>query len=307
LARRKSTEAAPESPYTGRSPQIAGLTVQNVPDHGMKVNSTASDDPLEQRAATVLALLGIADPGADPLLRGRVMTFIECNGFEGVLRAARVTARRVSREPIADSWAYAVQVFNGTLARLSFLYSLVHLVENALRSQVDLAYVRAWGPDWYLVPSRYVPPGRKSEFVGDAAHRHLRWDPRADPRQPRCILPLASSAASLEGISFGWLVQIVLHGHTGHLQRVLVNPDETVVRRSQAERLLNIARRARNAVAHNRAIPDEEFREAVDALVRLLEALRFDVPKALNRIERTRLSLVGARLRRLGVPLERPA
>lgn len=118
---------------------------------------------------------------------------------------------------------------------------------------------------------------------------------------------LESSAASLEGISLGWLVQIVLHGHTGHLRQVLVNRDGTVVRRSQAERLLNTATRARNTVAHNRAIPDEEFREAVDALMRLLEALRFDAPKALNRIERTRRSLVRDRLRRLGVPLERPA
>ncbi|MGH2355620.1 MAG: hypothetical protein ACRDJN_28775 [Chloroflexota bacterium] len=277
----------------------------------MKVNTprtaaAAPADLLEQRVIAILAALGPSALSADPGLRGRVRAFIECNGYEGVHRAARITARKARREAVSDPWAYTVQVFNGTLARLSYIYGLVHLVENALRSQVDLAYTRAWGPNWYLIPSRYVPPGRENEFVGGIVHTRLRWDPRADPRRPKQILPLESSAAFLDGISMGWLVQLVLHGHAGHLHGVLVSLDGTVVRRSQAKKLLDIARRARNAVAHNRPVTNEEFREASAALVRLLEALRFDVPKALHRTERTRLSLVGALLRDMGVPLTRP-
>jgi hypothetical protein len=250
-----------------------------------------------------LAALGTADPDADPLLRGRVRTFIECNGYEGVLRAAQMTGRKARREAIADPWAYTVQVFNATLARLSYLYTLVHLAENALRSQVDLAFTRAHGANWYQFPAYYVPAGRENDFVGDATHQHLRWDTYTHPGLPRQIVALESSAAFLEGISMGWLVRMVLSGYGGPLRGVLLNPDGTVMRLNLAERLLEIARKVRLAVAHNHSITNEEFREAADALVRLLEALRFDVPRALQRIERVRLGLVGTAMRRMGITL----
>jgi|SRR5581483_9595968 len=99
------------------------------------------------------------------------------------------------------------------------------------------------------------------------------------------------------------LVQIVLHGHNGPLRLVLVHPDGTAVRYNQVRQLLDSARQVRNAVAHNRSLTDEHYHKASRTLVQLLKMLRFDVPRALLRIEAMRRAAVEEALKRMGASL----
>lgn len=249
----------------------------------------------------VLSTLGLsAVPPGDPDMRRRVSTFITCNGYEGVLRAAQYAAARAVKEHIEDPWAYTVRAYNNNLARLSFLYVLVHWTESGLRSQVDIRFTRPFGAQWYRFPERYLPVGLVQYFWGDAAHKELRWESAPTAVGGKRVADCGSGAEFLEQISLGWLAHIIVHGYDGHLGRFLVSPSGGQIIRSEAQSLLEAAKKARNAVAHNRYLTNDEYREASAKLLHLLKVLEFDVAKALQRIETARAAVVTRVLRELG-------
>ncbi len=252
----------------------------------------------DDRAASVLAVLNL--PKSDPPLLRRVRTFIECNGYEAILRAARYTAARAAKEPVHDPWAYTINVYNNNLARLEHLYVLTHWAENGLRSQVDLRMSAALGETWYRFPERYLPANQVDYFFGDASHRDLRWEADTHAARGRRVADLANPAEFLEQITLGWLTRIVVHNYHSYLRGILITLAGAPVTRDEAAALLDAAKTARNAVAHNRYLTNEQYRMAVAKLPRLLELLRFDVSKALQRIEGSRRVVVRRTLTELG-------
>jgi hypothetical protein len=217
------------------------------------------------------------------------------------LRAAQYTAKRAAKEPISDPWAYTVAVFNNNLARLGLLYDLTHWAESGIRSQVDLGLSVAFGDTWYRYPERYLPTHQLTYFIGDAAHRDLRWESDTRAAAGKRVADYPSPADFLEQITFGWLIQIVLHGYYAHLRGILVTRDGKPVTRDEAISLLEAARVARNAVAHNRYMTNEQYRWSITRLLRLLELLRFDVAKAIQRLARSRNAVVMQALKDLGI------
>jgi hypothetical protein len=264
-----------------------------------------SPPTLDARALQVLVTLGHPSTVAtdDPDLFRRVRTFIVCNGYEGVLRAAHYTASRSAKreigEDIGEPWPYTVRVFNNNLARMSHLYVLTHWAESGLRSQVDLRLTRPFGAAWYRFPERYLSAGRVQYFWGDAAHRELRWETDRAAAAGKRVADYGSGAAFLDQISMGWLVNIVVYSYEGHLGRFLVAASGDLVILTEAASLLDAAKKARNAVAHNRYLKNDEYREASAKLLRLLNALQFDVAKALLRVEAARRGVLGRALRDL--------
>lgn len=97
----------------------------------------------------------------------------------------------------------------------------------------------------------------------------------------------------------GWLVQIVVHGYSGYLRGILASPSGEMATLAEARALMQRARIARNVVAHNRYMTNEEFADAQAKLPRLLTLLRFDVRKALERSEAARSPVIAATLQQL--------
>lgn len=255
-------------------------------------------DPLTRRAATVLAALGIATNAA-PELHRHVKTFIACNGYDSVLRATRYTASQMTKEFVHDPWAYTIHVFNGHLARLSYLYTLTHWIESALRSQIDLRLTVALGDVWYRFPARYLPVRAAETFFGDAALRAIRWERDHNAVTGKRVAEYASAGEFIEELTVGWLIQIVVHGYHGNLRGMLATPMGNLATLPEARALLERARDARNVVAHNRYLTNEEFADAQSKLPRLLTLLQFDVRKALERSEAARSPLIAATLQQL--------
>jgi len=160
------------------------------------------------RVRAVFTTLKLA-PG-DMALRRQVGTFITCNGYQSVLRAAQLTAKQAEREDIADPWAYTIAVYNGNLARLSHLYTLTHWVENGLRSQFDLHYGATLGATWHRFPDQYLPRDSPANFLSLHASmgvesRDVPWSDRGRPRKE---IPRPADAA-LFVREFVWHVPVL--------------------------------------------------------------------------------------------------
>lgn len=272
----------------------------------MPGNNAASSQVPRDSAIVILRTLGYQRPDADPGLLARVEKFVACNGAEGVRRAAEGIQARVASGKVADPWGYTVEAYNRSLAQLSHLYSLVNLVESGLRSRVDIGYTRAVGPHWHRTPHLYLPsqpPYVVINFVADGGQPRIRWAPAGPGRQPTQIEDLGSGAAFLQELTFGWLNQLVLHGYTarGALHDILLTADGQRITHSEATALLAAAKDTRNDVAHNKYVSPNAYETARRSLVRLLDLLRFDVPRTIQRMERERVRLMRGVFEQVGL------
>jgi hypothetical protein len=222
---------------------------------------------------------------------------LACNPYSSVLRAARQTVKRSTRDGIEDLWAYTVSLYSGNLARLSHLYSLTHLAECGLRTQVDLRLTAAYGEKWHVSPDSYLPSHQIPRFVGDQTLKDITWSIDPTAMGGYRVQSPGSASDFLERITLGWLNQFILAGYVGPLREVLVTPEGRPLPYSQVEDLLDVARDARNDVAHNRYVPNERYAKAETKLVTLLSALRFDVANTLRRVDEARAALREAALK----------
>jgi len=258
------------------------------------VSNTSSGSPhhitLDDRAAEILTLLNVPDGERGTDLVRRVKTFIQCNGYDGVRRAAAGVGKQIAQDTqFRDSWAFTINAYNANLAHLSILYTLTHLVETSLRSNVDMLLTQAFRHgDWYRTPHLYLRREDIAYFVSDAMQPEIQWETVPGGKQPTQIRALNGSASFMEQLTFGWLMKIVLYGYqppNRFLAGTLLTPEGKAVSASQAEKLLSSAKNARNAVAHNHYIPLNAYQSAHQNLVTLLQLLRFDLVKAIPRIE----------------------
>lgn len=254
---------------------------------------------VEDRVRAVFTTLKLA-PG-DMALRRQVGTFITCNGYQSVLRAAQLTAKQAEREDIADPWAYTIAVYNGNLARLSHLYTLTHWVENGLRSQFDLHYGATLGATWHRFPDQYLPRDSPANFLSLHASmgvesRDVPWSDRGRPRKE--ITRPADAALFLETVTFGWLLTMVRYLHSRTQGRgILMTAAGRFTSPQQARALLDTAKMARNVVAHNHYLDTGRYESHRAELSTLLEILHFDVIRALTRTEAIRADIVTAHIR----------
>ncbi len=246
---------------------------------------------LDERATEVLSVLGL--PTDTPDLRDRVKTFIVCNGYYGVLAAARKTADHARGGRVATPWAYTVGVYNNNLAQLSHLYYLTYWAETGLRSQLDLYYVVANGEAWHRFPDTYLPSGRVDNFFAAHDNIGIRWQYVRGPGRRREIVAPATLAAFLEKVTMGWLIQMVIHLHQQTRSRgILVTRAGERIATSEVIRLVEAAKDARNDVAHNHLLTLNQYTRYRDDLLRLLEIMRYDVDKAVAGVERVRAALL---------------
>ncbi len=192
-------------------------------------------------------------------------------------------------------WRYTVDVYNGNLARLSYLYLLVHWIESGLRSQLDLYYTFPNGPtrqaesQWHRSPGLYLPRDSVTNFL--SAHGHLGIVVEyPKPSSPEIVEP-EQSADFLERVTFGWLITMVTYAHRRKPTAIIVDPEKHLMP-SEAKSKLEEIRKIRNTVAHNQYINNEQFESYQKQLLYFLKVLRFDVVKALERSEEERTKLV---------------
>lgn len=210
--------------------------------------------------------------------------------------AAHITTRQRQRTKISDPWLYTIGVYNGTLARLSYLYALTHWVENGLRSQVDLYYLRTRGTTWHRYPDQYLPVNSVAEFLELHKPMGLTYNivrgGRAEITQPD------TPGQFLQAVTFGFLLSMVriLHYNTKG-SGILVQPSGQPTSRQQITALLEGAKDARNAVAHNHALDSGRFSRYNNQLLMLLTTLHFDVAKAMRRSESVRATFIAKQLR----------
>ncbi len=257
---------------------------------------------LDERAAAILATLHV--PHADPEDRRRLRTFIQCNGYRSVLDAARYTASQAKKETIDNPWAYTIQVYNGNLARLSYLYGLIHWAEAGLRSQLDAHYVPLFGATWHVSPEKYLSINSVNQFLeahkpfGHITAREVRGGAGAIVRKE--IVTPATPSEFLEHVTTGWLVSMVRYLHDRSRSRaILVQPNGDQTSPQEAGLFYQQLKDARNAVAHNNYMSNEEFTKYQATLLTLLGVLHFDVAKALGRVEEIRATLVSETIKRL--------
>jgi len=253
----------------------------NPPDQAPR---TASD-----QATRILTNLGL--PTDDMNVRKRVETFIICNGYAGVQRAAQLTQRQMQRNPqlVADPWPYTVRVYNANAARLSYLYVLTHWAESGLRSQLHHYQLRALGETWHRFPTNYLNGRQIHDFIQQTRWL-ITWD--KPPGMPEQVARPATPTEFLEQISLAWLAKMVLFAHRKNARLILVHPIDGNIDYQRAESILKASEDARNAVAHHKYITNEAYAKGEAALLKLLHLLQFDVAKALRGVEIERRLLV---------------
>jgi hypothetical protein len=264
----------------------------------MTVNPTNGPRTLNDRVMRILEILDL--PVRDVGIQERVKTFVVCNGFEGVYHAAALTASKAAEQPgvINDPWAYTVQVYNRNLARLSYLYTLSHWAESGLRSQVDQYYTDTLGASWHRDPRTYLEGRQINSFVQETKTL-ISWEEISGAIAMRVAAPM-DPASFLERVSLAWLTQMALNAHRKGAHRILVPRDGRSVDYLRIKALLENAVTARNSVAHNRLIRRTSiYNDYEKTLLDLLVILRFDVARALRRLEMGRASLVSAAIDRL--------
>ncbi len=291
--------AGTRSPHTGRAPPPStSLTLVLYRYTVMNVNppSITPQDPrtLDGRSVQVLTVLGL--PTDDAVWRDRIKTFIVCNGYHSVLSAALATARRMRTGRVSAPWGYTVGVYNNNLAQLSYLYYLTHWAETGLRSQLDLHYVIANGEAWHRFPDNYLPIGRVDNFFAAHNETGIHWEHLQGPGRRREIVAPTSPADFLERVTMGWLIQMVIYLHLRTRSRgILVARSGDTITTTEATSLVETARDARNAVAHNRSITLDQYTRYRDRLLRLLKIMRYDVDKAVAGVESLRAALLNPR------------
>jgi len=249
------------------------------------------------RVTAVLTMLGL--PPTDDYRRHQVESFIKCNGYQGVLRAVNFTVERAAHTSIHNPWRYTIDAYNGNLARLSYLYLLVHWIESGLRSQLDLYYTFPNGPtrqaesQWHRSPRLYLPRDSVTNFLSEHGHLGIVVD-YPKPSSPEIVRP-EQSADFLERVTFGWLITMVTYAHGRKATAIIVDPDKHLIP-SEAKSKLEGIRKIRNTVAHNQYINNKQFESYQEQLLYFLKVLRFDVVKALERSEEERTKLVQANL-----------
>ncbi len=77
---------------------------------------------LDHAALAIMTPLGIDH--SDHTMLQKVKTFVRCNGYTPVARAAGTTHSAQQRGAISDPWAYTVSTFNTNLVLLEQLYQL---------------------------------------------------------------------------------------------------------------------------------------------------------------------------------------
>jgi hypothetical protein len=239
---------------------------------------------LDECAGAIMALIGLDATNA--VERKKIATFIRCNGYLPVWRAAERTRDYVTRGgTLRNPWQYTVAVFNTNLAFLSLLYPLTHWVESGLRSQLDLYQAGMYGSTWYQLPTRYLRGNQLDYFVNDATMPAVVWDQTTRGAGGRTIAAFSTSADFLEAVNFGWLLQMIVFCHGREPAKLLVPPDGVPLASSALDLLLAAAKEARNDVAHHHFLDDARFSRLHNALNKLLVILHFDVERALKNVE----------------------
>ena len=224
---------------------------------------------------------------SDEDLARQIEKFIRCNGQLGVIKAANVVARRRRNEsvPLRDPWAYCIRVFNASAARSIVLHQLMYLLENSLRSRVDVLMSEADGPDWYRDLASYLPREIAPVFQTDLQFEAVQERAGGTP-PPFAIRRFKQGVTYTERIPFWGLIAIITHNYAkGPLYELFVPP--AAGQRLDPEFVtsgLDKIRSARNAVAHHRPISPELYEQSRIRVNRLLEHLEFDVVRAADRI-----------------------
>jgi hypothetical protein len=261
----------------------------------MSIDGLQTPHSLEDGTLSVMRHIGL--PADDQDHRRKIATFIRCNGYMPVWRAANFTRDRQEHHTVRDPWKYTISVFNTNLVLLERLYPLTHWVEMGLRSQLDLAYCTKRGANWYRFPERYLPHTSVTNFVKDASMPDIFWEDTTIGIAHQMIREMESSGAFLEAVTFGWLVAMVQYCHEQDKHSILVRPGGRLLLTSEVERLLKPAKEARNDVAHNRFIDINKFRYYDKYLLELLDILHFDVDRAKTRLQAQR-EWIGRQLER---------
>jgi hypothetical protein len=236
---------------------------------------------LEGYARNVLRELGI--PETDEATVRRVMGFIQCNGYPGVIAAARETAATAKRRAIAEPWDHARGVFNEGLARANLLHALLHLAETALRAWTDLRLEVGVGARWHLQVYSLLDARGQQLLDKDWGERQVKdaKTGRVRLREPR---DFTSGAEFLESISFATLRGLIRCTYGKH-QGLVLTRGGIDVPWSALRADLEAINTGRNEVAHCRTVARGDFNHLTTKLIDLLEVLRFDVEKTVYRTE----------------------
>lgn len=258
----------------------------------------------------------------------RITLFVRLLGWDRVREAVNYVASRPDRGTIGEPWFYVVGVVNNNSARASYLYTLFHWVELAMRGAADCALADRFGADWHRVlPPVYLDNRhlgtlwrRHEKFEQDRAAKtwtigegqpRIRW--QRDAATSAYFPAYVSPEDFLIDLDFQALTEVVLHTYDIHDPRVdaiLFTPKGERLSYGEARTELRWLREfIRNTIAHNRpprldalggAIFEfDDFLVAAERTERILKALRYNAAPALARHELKRFNVVDAAVQRL--------
>jgi hypothetical protein len=219
---------------------------------------------------------------------------------------------------------YTVGVINQVSARTSYLYTLIHWVELALRASLDCALSERFGADWHLCnPPVYLNARglgdlwkdflefqkRQAErgWTSERDQPRVKWD--RDPVSLNCIPRYDSPEQFLEALDFQPVADMVLYTYEIRAPRVAPilftrKGDQMPFSSAKAE-LEWVRGIVRNAVMHNRAdslsgfvFDLDDFVKTATRVERVLRSLRYHTAPALARHELKRWDVVDAAVMR---------
>lgn len=278
---------------------------------------------LSDRSAEIVRILALEnDPSVDV---DRITQFISLLGFDRVRRAAEYTSSRKPPGGIGNPWWYVVGVINQNSARTSYLYTLIHWVELALRASLDCALSERFGGDWHRVDppaylsqrsviplwkdyERYQQQQASRAWVGGDDQPRLKW--QLDVVTKSYIPQYESPEDFLDALDFHSISEMVLYAYEVRAPRVapiLFAPDGTQMPVGSARAELRWLRQiVRNAVMHNRSdglsgivFELDDFVQTANRVERALRALRYHTCPALARHELKRMAVVDAAVQRM--------
>lgn len=280
---------------------------------------------LSHRAEEVSQILSLKDAYAIDF--GRIGLFISLLGWDRVRQAAEYTANRPNRIKISQPWWYTVGVINQNSARASYLYTLFHWVEMALRASLDCALSEGFGAEWHkLDPPIYLDRtglGRlRKDYTGWLARQNARgytvgeekpqtlW--RQDPVTTTYIPDYDSPEDFLASLDFQTVTEMVLHAYSAQppVRPIVVSPNgKRLSYRTASDEFRWMRTFVRNVIMHNRAdalsgavFEWEAFVDTASRMEKMLVALRYNTADALARHEDKRFVVVDHAVKRMGQP-----
>lgn len=120
------------------------------------MSSGTAGSVLADRTSNIVAL--IPEECRPDDIDAKVRAFLRINGIVPVEEAARLLAVRVARgKTPRDPWAFLVDVVNRDHTRANVFQVLVHWLENALRTRIDISLTDEYGDTWHHYLENFVP------------------------------------------------------------------------------------------------------------------------------------------------------